>query len=568
MARYDTVVRGGMVVDGTGMPRRRGDVGIAGGRIAHLGRIDPTDADRVLDADGLVVAPGFVDLHTHYDAQLFWDPYCTLSGWHGVTSVVIGNCGFGFAPVRPDDRERSMQSMTRVEAIPYDAMREGLPWNWVSYPEFLDRVAATPLSVNLRPFMPVGPLLVWVLGWERAKAGVMPSDAEHAEMRRLLGEAMDAGAGGWSAQRLHPDAGASIQRDFDGTPMVTDVMHSETCFALAEVLAERNDGFIQITNGSPAGEDGHGFIERLAEISGRPVIMNAVQAFDQMPEVHRGQLEWLASCRERGLPVYGQGVTTDAGFTLTFEDWNLFDESDAWCEATTGTLEERLAKLADPSRRPALRDARVYIALGPIEEVVVLGPRTAETKQWANMTVGDVAAATGKHPIDAMLDIAVADRLATTFFSKPAINTRLEGFRELMTDDYLLPGTSDGGAHTKFLTAGRYPTETIIRAVREHGILTLEQAHWKLSALPAHCGGFTDRGTLEVGKAADIVVYDYDRLDMTPVEKVHDFPGGEWRRVQRGVGYRWVLVNGEVTIDDDKETGVPAGRLLRHAATR
>jgi N-acyl-D-aspartate/D-glutamate deacylase len=566
MARYDTVIRGGMVVDGTGMPRRRGDVGISGGRIAHLGRIDPAEADRVLDADGLVVAPGFVDLHTHYDAQLFWDPYCTLSGWHGVTSVVIGNCGFGFAPVRPDDRERSMQSMTRVEAIPYDAMREGLPWNWVSYPEFLDRVAATPLSVNLRPFMPVGPLLVWVLGWERAKAGVMPSDAEHAEMRRLLGEAMDAGAGGWSAQRLHPDAGASIQRDFDGTPMVTDVMHSETCFALAEVLAERNDGFIQITNGSPAGEDGHGFIERLAEISGRPVIMNAVQAFDQMPEVHRGQLEWLASCRERGLPVYGQGVTTDAGFTLTFEDWNLFDESDAWCEATTGTLDERLTKLADPARRPALRDARVYIALGPIEEVVVLGPRTAETKQWANMTLGDVAAATGRHPVDAMLDIAVADRLATTFFSKPAINTRLEGFRELMSDDYLLPGTSDGGAHTKFLTAGRYPTETIIRAVREHGILTLEQAHWKLSALPAYCGGFTDRGTLEVGKAADIVVYDYDRLDMTPVEKVHDFPGGEWRRVQRGVGYRWVLVNGEVTIDDDKETGVPAGRLLRHAA--
>ena len=140
MARYDTVIRDGMVVDGTGMPRRRCDVGIAGGRIARLGKIDPADADRVLDAEGLVVAPGFVDLHTHYDAQLFWDPYCTLSGWHGVTSVVIGNCGFGFAPVRPEDRERSMQSMTRVEAIPYDAMREGLPWNWVSYPEFLDRV--------------------------------------------------------------------------------------------------------------------------------------------------------------------------------------------------------------------------------------------------------------------------------------------------------------------------------------------------------------------------------------------------------------------------------------------
>jgi N-acyl-D-aspartate/D-glutamate deacylase len=560
---YDVVIRNGMVVDGTGMPRRHTDVGIRDGRIAKIGQIAVDEALEVLDASGLIVAPGFIDLHTHYDAQVFWDPYCTISGWHGVTSVLIGNCGFGFAPVREADRERSMRSMTRVEAIPYESMAEGMPWSWVTFPEFLDALDATPKSVNVRPFVPLGPLLVWVLGLERAKAGVMPTDEEHAEMQRLLGEAMDAGAGGFSAQRLHPDVGANVQRDYDGTPMPTDVMRTETFFALCEVLAERSEGFIQITNASPNGEDGRWFVEQLAVRSTRPVLMNVVQSFDHQPEMHRAQLAWLASCRERGIPVYGQSLTTDAGFTLTFEDWNLFDESDAWCEATVGTVAERLEKLSDPERRPALRDARIFAAVSPIEEMVVLGPRSEATKKWANHTIADVARATGTHPVDAMLDIAVADGLATVFWSKSAFNNTDEGLNEIIADPYLVPGVSDGGAHTKFLTAGRYPTELIIRATREADILSLEEVHWKLSALPARCAGFDNRGTLEVGKAADVVVYDLDALAMTDSEVAYDFPGGEWRRVQRGVGYRWVLVNGEVTIEDDKQTERPSGQLIR-----
>ena len=177
MATYDTIIAGGMVVDGTGAQRARVDVGIKDGRIASVGRLNPADAEEVLDATGMIVAPGHVDLHTHYDAQLFWDPYCTLSGWHGVTSVVIGNCGFGFAPVRPEDRDRAMLTMTRTEAIPYDAMKAGLPWDWISYPEFLDSVERTPKSVNVRAFVPLNPLLNWVLGAERAKAGELPTPA-------------------------------------------------------------------------------------------------------------------------------------------------------------------------------------------------------------------------------------------------------------------------------------------------------------------------------------------------------------------------------------------------------
>src|SRR5262249_24450938 len=179
MAELDVVIKDGIVVDGTGAQRYRTDVGIRDGRIAALGRLRASDARRVLDASGLIVAPGFIHLHAHCDAQLFWDPYLTLSGWHGVTSVVIGNCGFGFAPMRPELRERAMLTMTRVEAIPHESMRRGLPWDWVTYPEFLDSVDRQAKGVNAVPYLPIAPLLVWVLGFERAKAGAMPTEEEH-----------------------------------------------------------------------------------------------------------------------------------------------------------------------------------------------------------------------------------------------------------------------------------------------------------------------------------------------------------------------------------------------------
>ena len=560
---FDLVIKDGLIFDGTGAPRVRGDVGIAGGVVTAMGRVDHREAAQVIDARGMHVAPGFVDLHTHYDAQVFWDPYCTLSGWHGITSVAIGNCGFGFAPVEPDMREYAMKSMTRVEAIPYESMRLGMPWDWVTFPQYLDSVERTPKAVNILPLVPVGPMLVAVLGLDDAKAGRMPTDDEHALLAKMLHEALDAGGCGWTAQRLPPTGPAAVQRDWDGTPMPTDMMNDETCRVFARVLGERNQGVQQMTLTTSDVKHDMAMLEELASLAGRPMLHNVIQAFSDRPHVHRRGIEWLERCRERGIPVYGQGVTSDAGFTYTLEDWNLYDDSEAWMEATTGTVAERLHKLADPARRQALKDKMPSVATAPIDSVTVLGPRTPETEQYREMSVGQVAQLTGKHPVDAMLDIAVADKLQTLFFvSPPQGNSDL--LKEIVQYPHMLFGVSDGGAHTKFLTAGRYPTETLTQQVRDNQWITYEDAHRRLAALPAQLAGFQDRGLLRTGGPADVVVYDPENLSIGPSEVVHDLPGGEWRRIQKASGYHAVVVNGVQTIADDEQTEQHSGKLLRY----
>src|SRR5580765_2348554 len=274
---YDIHIKGGTVVDGTRVPRSRADVWIKDGRIAQIGGRAPGSAERVVAADGVIVAPGFVDLHRHYDAQIRSDPWCSISGSHGVTSVVLGNCGFGFAPVRPDFRERSMLTMVRTEAIPMDAMREGLlpKWDWETIPEYLDSLERAPLGVNVLQFMPTASLMIYVMGLEAAKTRPA-TNAERKEMQRLLHEGMDAGLVGFSIQRLGPN---STQADFDGSPMVTDTMCDDDIFCLAEVLRERDEGSIQLTQATDANPNFPEDLEfklRLAEVARRPIIDNVV----------------------------------------------------------------------------------------------------------------------------------------------------------------------------------------------------------------------------------------------------------------------------------------------------
>ncbi|MGD9603441.1 MAG: amidohydrolase family protein [Gammaproteobacteria bacterium] len=578
MKQYDIVIRHGTIIDGTGLPRFKGDIAIRQGRIAKIGRVDASQGARVIDATGLIVAPGFVDLHTHYDAQVHWDPYCTISGWHGVTSVAIGNCGFGFAPARPAVRERLLRMMTRTEQIPYESMVEGmgLDWDWESLPEWMDHLDRVPKGVNLLSYVPLNPVLVHVMGLEGAKSGRMPTAAEMAEIRRIVHEAMDAGMMGWSCQRFGKQ---SMQADYDGTPMPTDVMPDETMLALADVLAERGEGFIEMINattGEPLKTNDpkdSRFVEEIARRSGRPVLYNAIIAMD-MPGYetqHRQALKWLDDCFAQGLRIYGQAVTVRAAYQFTLEHWNLYDSSPAWNRLTQGTIAERIAKMRDPEMRRALiADEEILVTTGvggPISGLIVQeAPDHPELAKYLGRTLGDIAAEEGKHHIDAMLDIGIAGDLKVLFRTNELSSTDHRKVGELVRNQHIMPGISDGGAHTKFFTGGSFTTDMITWLVRETGELTLEQAHFRLSYLPAQAAGFLDRGFLREGAPADIVVYDFEKLRRVPevdYEVAYDFPAHEWRRIQRAEGYRFILVNGVVTFQDGVCTGATPGRLLR-----
>ncbi|MFN0028598.1 MAG: N-acyl-D-amino-acid deacylase family protein [Acidimicrobiales bacterium] len=576
MHDYDLQIRGGTIVDGTRVPRYTGDIWIKDGKIAKIGGKPQAVSTNVIDATGKIVAPGFIDLHTHYDAQIRWDPWCTTSSWHGVTSVVLGNCGFGFAPVKPDFVERSMLTMVRTEAIPMASMVEGMlpKWDWETIPEYLDSLDRAPLGVNCIQYMPTASLMTYVMGLEAAKTRPA-TEAERKEMQRLLHEGMEAGLCGFSIQRLGPN---STQADFDGSPMVTDTMCDADILALGEVLADRDEGFIQITQATDNIKADLAFVEKLAEISGRPILYNAIAPARMNPEVHRRSLRWLDRVRAKGLPIFGQTATLRVGFAFTLEHWNLYDASPAWREITTGTKEEKMEKMADPELRQAVlaeaeeADRRLQAIQagvgGKPERLIVQGVnRQQNLQQYVGRSLGDIATDEGKHPIEVMLDLSLKGDLNVEFLG-PDRGSNADFMAELTNDSpYTVPGVSDGGAHTKFFNGGSWSTDYLRWLVRDEKKVTLEEAHYRMSALAAHAAGFKDRGVLREGAAADVVVYDMEELEVEPNwigDVVHDLPGGEWRRVQRAKGYHHILVNGVETFRKGECTGATPGRLLRN----
>ena len=468
-----------------------------------------------------------------------------------------------------------MLMMTRNEAIPFDAMKAGMLWDWVTFPEWLDSLDRMPKGINVFTYMPLTPLYIWVMGLEAARSR-RPTQVELKEMCRLLNEAMDAGACGWSAQVLGE---ASDQRDFDGAPMITDLMTHEELLTFARVLGERDEGYMQLTY-IESDETGRfdqraamDFYERMAQVSGRPILWQGVGVSTDHPESHREVLSWIDDCTRRGLRICGQGVTMQyAESEFTFRDWNMFDNSAAWRDVTVGSPAERKLKMQDPEMRAKLR-AEWDSGFRPgqtgviddrsLDGLFIGGVATREYERYLGLTVGHIAAEKGKHVVDALLDMVVAEDLQSEFVAMPDRNDpRLAG--EVINSPYVVPGLSDGGAHTKFSPFGRYTTELLIWLVRDEKEISLEDAHYKLSYLPAFFAGARDRGFIREGAAADIVVYDLEGLKLLPTEIVYDFPGGEWRRVQHAEGYRWIIVNGQVTREDGKPTTARPGKLLRH----
>lgn len=569
MATYDVIIKGGRIVDGTGMPRYVGDIGVREGVIAKIGpNLSPEDALEVFDASGLIVAPGNIDPHTHYDAQIHWDPYCTNTGWHGGSTVVVGNCGFGFMPCRAADRERYMLMMANTEQVPLGAMQTALSWDWESYPEWVARMRQLPKGINLASYLPLNSLMIYVMGYEAAKTRGATA-AERATMRDLLNQAMDHGALGFALSHLNE---FNSHKDIDGSPMPTDLMDIEDAYFLAEVLRERGQGVIQALVQLPTVNNSH-VAEELARRSGRPVIHNVIVAFESLPGYHEGILRWLDEMEARGLNIYTQA--------LAFRTWNEFDADNftAWAHIEpfhefthVGGAAEKARLAADPEfRARALKtyDPAEMVSGGGAVETFILH-RANGALDWTaheGETFGEIAEARGRPAIDCFFDVVAQSECRADFRTTDALSWDLGKVGPMMRHKRVLPGTSDGGAHIKFYSGGHFPTDLITWLVREEGVMSLEALHHKLSYLPARVLQLNQRGALLEGYAADLYIYDYEKLDYDPsaYEVVHDLPGGDWRRTVRAQGIALAMVNGEIISRNGEFTGATPGRLLGNA---
>jgi N-acyl-D-aspartate/D-glutamate deacylase len=553
MAEYDVVIRGGTIVDGTGIPRFRADMALKAGRIALIsGRIKAGGA-REIDASGCIVAPGAIDLHTHYDAQLNWDPYASMSGWFGVTSISIGQCGFGFAPTRPADRELNMRMMNRIEAIPLKSMQLGMRWDWETFPQYLDSLDRQGLGVNVGALLPFSPLRGYVLGMREARERSSVTEAELKQMQQLLYEAMQAGAFGFSADKNLED------RTEDGSALPSHVASPREFLALSEVLQEFGVGHIGWTIGiSNNAHEQQQLLSEMMRRSGRPLHV-AVGDDEQ-------GYAWAQQAREEGLPVVVQQNSMDPVSEFTLAEYNLFDYMPHWIEPLVGAPEERAVKLRNPAAREAMKDdveERPH-ARTDWHHMTVVQTVHERNQRYEGMSIADLAAQQQKHPLDALLDLSLDEDLRTTF-SHLLANRGDATLARRIASPYSHISLSDGGAHIRYLTISTWPVHFLSYWIRDKQLMSLEQAHYKMSALPAWLADYRERGTLRVGDWADIMIYDMAHLGYVYDKPTYatDFPGDEWRRIQKPTGIRYILVNGTVTFEDNHCTEALPGKLLR-----
>lgn len=576
MADFDTLIRGGRIVDGTRCPAYYGDIGIIDGRIAAIGNLAGSDAREIIDAHGKIVAPGHVNQHSHYDVALFWDPYCSNAGENGVTTTVNANCGFGLAPVRSRDVERAMMMLETTEQIPVSHQRAALPWDWESFPEYLARVRRLPKGVNVLTYVPLNPLLVYVMGVDAAKTR-RPTASEMTEIHRLINAAMDAGALGISMSVMGPEGNSHL--DCDGTPMPTDIVEHEVILDICRALIERGEGVIQLLSQLVIYGD-RSLTERVLELakgSGVTIIHNAFMTSDMMPDMVEKDLAWLDEQRAKGYDAIANVLVNrgwiEAGMRQL--DVSCGQLSAVRKIATCKSDEEVLRLLGAPEYRRAF--AAEYAEKGPTNggnglegQIVINVGDDPGLARYMNRTLADIAREEGCNVVEAMLDLALRSMLSLQLRSAQISSTDPRQAVRMFSHYATVVGGSDGGAHTKSFGMGHVPTDLLIWLVRDEKLMTIEDMHFHLSLKVARAVGIRDRGALLPGFCADILIYDLDDLyfDTERYEIVHDMPNGDWRRRGRAGGYEYILVNGVATHVRDKTTGATPGRLVQVYADR
>jgi N-acyl-D-aspartate/D-glutamate deacylase len=552
----DLVLRGGTVCDGTGSSARTADVAIDGGRIVTMGRVTEP-ARRVLDVTGLVVAPGFVDVHTHYDAQITWDPLCTPSSWHGVTTVVVGNCGFSLAPCRSGDRDRLLRMLEHVEGMPLESLRAGVRWSWETVPEYLDMLRMARLGPNVGALAGHSALRVFVMGeaaYDRAA-----TDDEIARMQALVREAMAAGALGFATSRSTGHVGEG------GRPVPSRLATRDELRALAGAMAASGRGVIEITPESfPIDEDELRFLQDLSVETGRPVSFSAILDLPERDGVWEPVWARLRAGLARGARVVPQvscrpmrfefDLVTGCASLDALPAWKRFREA-----------RDHAAVLADREFRAAVRDQTLGRPDSPSSKrwatVVVEEARDPPHVRFIGRTLAEVAAARGGDVIDALFDLALADDLATRF-SMLLLNYDEDGVGELLRRPDGLIALSDAGAHVSVLCDAGYATHFLGHWVRERRLLPLEEAIHRLTAMPADVYGIAGRGRLVPGAVADVTCFDPARVGSRQPERVADFPADAPRWIVRADGITHVLVGGVPFIEEASLTGTLSGCVV------
>jgi N-acyl-D-amino-acid deacylase len=564
----DLLIRGGTVVDGSGKARFTADVGIANGKIVEVGRIKATAA-RTIDADGLIVSPGFIDGHTHMDAQVAWDPLGSCSCWHGVTSVIMSNCGFALAPCKPEDRDWYARCLSAVEDIPTEAMAAGIDWSWETFPEYLATVERLPKAINYGMYIGHSALRMYVMG-KRALSEKATED-DMVRMAEAVKEALRAGAMGFSSSR------ASTHVTPDDTPVASRIAEWEEIDRIVAAMAELDAGIFQVGPDIASGAAHRAFLARLREVAlnyKRPIMFGvlATKQGDD-PTGWAYQTRYIDDTVAAGGRMFGQGTTRSINAIFSLKSYLPFDVLPAWRKVRDLPMAEQKRKLADPAVRRELVAAEGRMK--PRDNVFQGGgaattdPRKPDYSNlfamkgvdWDDPTVEQLAGARGKHPVEVMIDLSLANE--NQVYVQPLVNESPDDVLGILKHDRTLATFSDSGAHVCQEMGSSLQTHLLSYWVRKRGAFTLEQAVKKITHDNARAWELNDRGLVKEGYRADLVLFEENgiRPCLPTVEK--DLPGGARRLVQKAEGIKATLVNGAVAFEDGEATGAYAGTVLK-----